>query len=227
MSICHLDVDFGNDQFKNTHQLTPVLCCSICWNPPTEPRLCPHCSGIHCLRCLHSWYTNRPSSPASGTCPTCYVRVGLDRYMASPWIRDIHGITSVGDASMTRSPAAPCRSAAPAHADALAAPTWNGAVSFHYGPVAVEKIAEKDLKACFWTSFDVTKTLDLLSKSGCRAHPSQPQQLYCSRCRDFCCTFCSLWGAHFLHDVKCVRNMNAAEQLAVLKTKERSFAGSA
>ena len=86
--------------------------------------------------------------------------------MASPWIRDIHDITSVGDASMTRSSAATYRSAAPARAEVLAAPTWNGAVSFHYGAVAVEKIAEKDLKACFWTSFDVAKTLDLVRIMG-------------------------------------------------------------
>ena len=49
----------------------------------------------------------------------------------------------------------------------------------------------------------------------CQNHPNKALELYCTRCREIVCVVCSLWGAHYIHDVKAAGKMTEADKADV------------
>ena len=49
----------------------------------------------------------------------------------------------------------------------------------------------------------------------CQDHPNKASELYCTRCRDMVCVVCSLWGAHYMHDVKAAGKMTENDKADV------------
>merc|ERR1712168_36470 len=155
-----------------------LLQCAICWNPPTDCRLCPQCSGLACYGCLETWYFKyMPHGiSSSGTCPMCQFPVHLKAFVPAPWIQ--HLVTQFAGRPIT---------------DEI---------------ISVFEQIKRNI-------------LNSSQDSRCKIHPLKTMELYCTRCRETVCVECSLWGAHYMHDVKTIAKMRENEKSDLQRERQR------